>query len=230
MRTLIILLFVAYNCVFSYAQKAENTKIFFDRIFSQKPFDTILKEKRIIIKNIDLEDIILDKYILMRVYDNIDFNHDGKNDLILYINRYVSEDDKFKAKEASKYNYRILLVLINNNNIEYIFAKKYSALLNQNTEGLFCNSLKIQVVSDSLFIREFGRQIDTDWATEMVFVYDKLYKNWLLKKLIIYKANITSKEEKLVKPIKVFNISENIEIDSVGYYKYFPFGFSDDIY
>lgn len=230
MRTLIILLFVAYNCVCSYAQKSENTKLFFDRIFSQKPFDTILKEKRIIIKNIDLEDIILDKYVLMRVYDNVDFNRDGKNDLILYIDRYVSEDDKFKAKDASKYNFRILLVLINNSNYEYIFANKFTALLNQNTEGLFCNSLKIEIVSDSLFIREFGRQIDTDWATEMVFTYDKLCKNWLLKKSVVYKANITSKEEKLIKAIKVNNISENLVIDSVSYYKYFPFGFSDDVY
>lgn len=230
MKYLVITLLLISCCFNSCAQKATKTKQFFDKIISEKPYNAILKYIKVIVKDVDLEDIKIEKYNLMRVYDNIDFNKDGKNDYILYIDRDVSEDDKFKVKEAFKYNYRILLVLIYQGDKQYFLYKKYNTVLNQNTEGLYNSSLSIFTYNDTLKIREFGRQIDTDWSTEMAFIYDKSINNWLLKKSVIYKANITAKEEKIIKPIKTYNIEEVITIDSASYYKYFPFGFSDDVY
>ncbi len=230
MRTLTITLSLVLSVYYSCAQKTEKTKQFFEKIVSQKPYDKILQDIKVVIKDKDIEDIQIEKYNLKRVYNNLDFNKDGNNDLMLYIDKNVSEDDKFKAKEASNYKYRILLLLIFNKANEYILQNIFISLLNQNTEGLFCNSLKIEVISDNLYIKEFGRQIDTDWATEMIFSYNKSMNNWFLKKCAIYKAEITSDEEKLIKQIKEHDINEIIPIDSVSYYKYFPFGFSDDVY
>jgi hypothetical protein len=230
MKALKIILVLFVSCICSYGQEAIKTKLFFEKISSQRPFDSILKNKEIIIKDVNLENIITDKYNLMKVYENIDFNLDGRNDLLLYIDRYVEEDDKFKAKEASNYNYRILLVLISQPNEKYIFSNKLITLLNQNTEGLFNSSFKIFIISDTLYVREYGRQIDTDWCTEMAFTFDKSIKNWVLKKAVIYSAEISSDEEKIIKPVKTYNINDVITIDSVSYYKYFPFGFSDEVY
>lgn len=230
MRYLVITLLLISSCLYSWPQKTSKTKHFFDKIISEKPYNAILKDIKVIVKDVDLEDLTIERYRLRKVYKDVDFNCDGKNDLLLLIEKYVEEEDNFKVKEAYRYNYRILLVLIYQRENEYILANKFNNILNQNTEGLFNGSLNIFITSDTLYLREFGIQIDTEWSTEMAFIYDKSINNWLLKKSVIYKANITSKEEKIIKPIKTYNIEEVITIDSASYYKYFPFGFSDDVY
>lgn len=102
-------------------------------------------------------------------------------------------------------------------------------IINQRTEGLLESYLSIIANKDTITIREAGIQIGTEWATDLVFVFNPVLKNLSLKKAISYQAKITSKGINIISPVKEILVPNKILIDSVNYYNYFPFGFTDDI-
>lgn len=185
--------------------------------------------KNIEVENLNLDDLNLDDYEITKVYDEIDINSDKISDLVMLIKKKSEKVGTFNIKEPSKNLNRILLFCNANGKGKYILSRKLLTILNQDTDGLFHSYLKILSEGDEIVIRESGRQIDTDWATDIRIFFSKKEKEWYLKKTVAYSASIGARGTIIKDPIIVKKVNDAIPVTSINYYDYFPFGFSDEI-
>lgn len=212
----------------SSSQSLEATKFITDSFNSLNNKNKLLRPRIKLINN-TLDSLVLKDYAAENFYDMIDFNQDGKNDIIILIQKDYKIGSSTKPKNYKQVKKRILIVAEFVSNQNYKVKNIFNLLLNQDFEGLYSTMLMPNILNKTLIVREYGRQIDTDWTTDLEFKFDDIIKNWTLKKAIIYSSNIQEAGPKIRKVIKLESIKSKILIDSVDYNKYFPFGFSDKI-
>ncbi len=181
--------------------------------------------RKIVLGNIDLTGFENINYSTTKLFD-LDFNKDNLNDLAIALDVDYRKMGKRNVLDPSKNNYRFLL-LAEQKNGKFMLINSFYKLLNQHTEGVSHQDLKLFYTKDGFVIREFGNQVGTGWATDMQFINKD--NKFFLDKATIYAAEVDYRESRIIKEIKNKKLSKPLLIDSVNYYDYFPFGFTDDI-
>jgi len=203
----------------------DKTKVFFNKWSSKLPDYKVLLN--VIVGSVNLDNYNLDDYQVTKIFKNIDYNQDGNSDLIIFITMDFRKRADTDVGKISNKNYRLLLFCNNMGsgnsfNTNMIVYK----ILNQGTDGVYNSDLEIKSDKNLLVFQEDGEQIETTWATQLIFSLER-GKEMRLIEANSYTCEITPKETILKKPVNKLLIKDTKYIKDVSYYDYFPFGFTD---